>query len=232
MHYSLQTAGSETKFIKQSTDWLVETINSSIQEKGECIIGLSGGSTPAPVYTALAKREEVDWQKVTFFLIDDRIISPDHKDSNQKLVQDTLLSADTITVDQCVFPDTNGTPEHAVAQYTRALTALFASNPPDILILGMGEDGHIASLFPPVAETSFGEVLAIHTQTNDFAVKERISVSPLVLLAAQKSLLLLKGEKKKAVFMECVQAEPNPVRWPLHIPLSKEDMTVIVQTEQ
>lgn len=230
MQYSLQTAPNEAAFVTQSVDWLATTITKAIQANGECIIGLSGGSTPAPVYTALAKTEAIDWQKVTFFLLDDRMVSKDHADSNQKLIQDTLLSTNIITLDQCVFPDTNGTYEYAVAQYTRALTALFASNPPDLLILGMGEDGHIASLFPPVQESSFGEKLVVHTQTEKFSIKDRISVSPLVLLAAKKSLLLLKGANKKAVFMECVQAAPDPVRWPLHIPLSKEAMTVILQT--
>lgn len=229
MNYTLLSATTDQEFVTKSVQWLIEAIATAIADHGECIIGLSGGSTPKAVYTKLAEQAGIDWAQVSFFLVDDRLVPADHADSNQKLLADTLLAAGTITKDQCIVPDTSKGVANAVAQYTKALTTLFASSPPDVIVLGMGNDGHIASLFPPVPEAAFGQTLAVHTQTETFAIKDRISVSPLILLAAKKTLLLLKGSDKKAVFMECVQAELNPVRWPLHVPLGGGNVTVLVE---
>ena len=95
------------------------------------------------------------------------------------------------------------------------------------MILGMGPDGHITSLFPPVPEYAFGETIVVNTETDQFAVRERISVSALVLMAAKQHVLLLKGEEKMAVFEECVGSEIDPTRWPLHIALAAGGVEVI-----
>jgi len=95
------------------------------------------------------------------------------------------------------------------------------------LVLGMGTDGHTAALFPPVTEEAFGEALALHTSTDAFAVHDRITISPLVLMATQQHLLLLKGKEKWKVFEECVNAEVSPTRWPLHVALATERVTVV-----
>jgi 6-phosphogluconolactonase len=174
MNYSLLSSTTEQEFVTQSVTWLTAAIKAAIADHGECIIGLSGGSTPKAVYTELAKVTGIDWARVTFFLVDDRLVPADHADSNQKLLADTLLAAGTIVIDQCIVPDTSKGAANAVAQYTKALTALFATTPPDIIVLGMGNDGHIASLFPPVPEAAFGQTLATHTQTDVFAVRDRI----------------------------------------------------------
>ena len=125
------------------------------------------------------------------------------------------LRCDVTAIDDCVIA------------YCEALIHLFKKQPPDLMILGMGNDGHITSLFPPVTEEAFGEIFALHTTTDTFAVHDRISASPLVIMAAQAHLLLLKGKEKNKVFEECIKAEMNPVRWPLHIALATKRVTVV-----
>jgi 6-phosphogluconolactonase/glucosamine-6-phosphate isomerase/deaminase len=70
---------------------------------------------------------------------------------------------------------------------------------PDIVVLGMGDDAHIASLFPPVSPEAFGPALTLHTETERFAVKDRITVTFPVLLAAKKRIFLITGKEKQAL---------------------------------
>lgn len=220
---------TEEDFVKNSVALLAGKITDAISAKGECIIGLSGGSTPVPVYEELGKRTDIDWSKVFVFLIDDRFIEPTHDDSNQKLVRDSLLASANIPEENLLFPDTTLALDACVATYIMGLIKLFSETPPDVLVLGMGEDGHIASLFPPVPEHAFGEELVLHTETDRFAVHDRITVSPLVIMAAQSSILLLKGKEKIKVFDACVSSETaDPVRWPLHISLATGKLTAVL----
>jgi 6-phosphogluconolactonase/glucosamine-6-phosphate isomerase/deaminase len=83
-----------------------------------------------------------------------------------------------------------------------------------IVILGMGSDGHIASLFPPLQENAFGDRLVLHTQTDNFAVRERISVSMIILGSAERKIFLLSGEEKKKVWEEMLLSDEDMHRWP------------------
>ena len=228
MNYERITSVSDEEFVTKSVAVIAQKIDDAIEERDECIIGLSGGSTPRPVYEALGK-EDLYWEKVKIFLLDERYVPSENNDSNQKLVQDTILKHADIPANQCYFPDTSLPIDACVIAYTEALVHLFHAHAPDLLVLGMGNDGHVASLFPPVAENAFGEVVALHTTTDDFAVHDRITISPLIIMASQEHVLLIKGEEKQKVFEECAKSDLDPVRWPLHVALATERMTVIHQ---
>jgi len=229
MKYNLIETSADEEFIQKSAETIAEKITAAIKKNGECTLGLSGGSTPKPVYEALGKNKDIDWQKVKLFLIDERYVPSDNDDSNQKLVRDTLLKNADVPDEQCYFPDTTLPIDDCVLAYARVFVDLFSKRSPDVMVLGMGTDGHVASLFPPVPEGAFGEVLALHTTTDDFAVRDRISISPLMLMASQWHVLLLKGEEKRKIFDECVNAELDPARWPLHVALGTERVTVIAE---
>ncbi|MDD3896448.1 MAG: 6-phosphogluconolactonase [Candidatus Peribacteraceae bacterium] len=229
MDYQMIETQSDAAFTAQAVALLQQKITESLAARGECILGLSGGSTPRPVYEALGKEEGIDWSKIKLFLADERYVPAKSAESNQKLVHDTLLKNAAIPANQCYFPDTSLPIEACVIAYTEALVHLLREHAPDCMTLGLGNDGHIASLFPPVAEDAFGEVIALHTTTGTFAVRDRISVSPLVIMSAQSHLLLLKGAEKKKVFEECVKAEPDPVRFPLQIALATGRTVVVLQ---
>lgn len=218
----------EKKFVEQSAEFLTESIRSALQQNDTCIVGLSGGSTPRPIYELLGKAEGIDWSSVYLFLVDERHVPADNPDSNQSLVRDTLLLHADVPSDHLYFPDTSLSMQDCIVAYSQSLIQLFEKQPPHLMTLGLGPDGHIASLFPPVSEDAFGEVLALHTTTDAFAVHDRISVSPLVIMAAQKHVLLLKGTEKKKVFDECRAADMDPVRWPLHTALATGRVTTIV----
>jgi 6-phosphogluconolactonase/glucosamine-6-phosphate isomerase/deaminase len=105
---------------------------------------------------------------------------------------------------------------------------IIADHLPDLVILGMGEDGHIASLFPPVAELALGDqALIIHTTTDAFAIHDRISVSLNLLAASDQQVLLLKGEKKKKVWESMLKSKEGDARWPAKRILEGGRATVI-----
>jgi 6-phosphogluconolactonase len=208
MNVHITDAGSD--FARIATDVIAKHMRHAIRTHGDCIIGLSGGSTPRPVYELLAD-EAIDWTRVTVFLVDDRCVSSDHPDSNQYLIVSSLLKKAAGA--KAVFHDTSLPPEDAAKDYGERLTAMF-TRPADIVVLGMGRDGHIASLFPPLTKDAFGPAAAIHTTTDVFAVHDRISVTLPVLASAAHAIFLFKGADKSAVWEEMMASDEDVRRWP------------------
>src|SRR4051812_16912249 len=129
--------------------------HAAISERGRFTVALSGGSTPRSLYSLLAKdHADFDWNRTFLFFGDERHVPPDHADSNYGMVKESLLSKITI-------PDTNVHRVHAelpdasaaAAEYDRQLRTFFECKPGqfprfDLILLGLGTDGHTASLFP------------------------------------------------------------------------------------
>lgn len=159
------------------------------------------------------------------FLVDERYIDPSSDDSNAKLVRDTLPVSD----EQLLFPDTSLPIDECVKQYDSTLENLLSEHPADVVTLGMGEDGHIASLFPPVGDDAFGESSAIHTTTDRFAVHDRISVTAPVIAAAVQQVFFLKGEGKRTVWDVMIADAEGPTRWPAKIALENGTATIVAQ---
>jgi len=214
-------------FVATGADLLEHRIEGAIQRHGSCVIGLSGGSTPGPIYAALGKKNDIDWSVVHVFLVDDRCVPPDHEHSNQKLIRETLLSTAIIPAQNLFFPNTELSPAECAAEYGQRLSALFAVHPFDISVLGMGPDGHIASLFPPLQDEAFAPAIALPAVTDRFDVRDRISVSLPVLTKAAWSLFLIKGAEKKAVWTTMEESTEGPKIWPAKAILDATPSTVL-----
>ncbi len=189
------TPETSEKFVRTAVQWITGTILQAQHDGRTAVIGLSGGSTPKPVYTLLSTERSIDWKRVTFFLLDERYVPDDHEDSNQKMIQETMLTH-AATAAQTIFPDTSLPLQDCITEYEKKISALTKIN---LVILGMGEDGHIASLFPPVGPEAYGPTKIIHTTTDRHAVHDRISVTFPVLQHASRRLCLITGEKKAAL---------------------------------
>lgn len=224
--HAIHTSGEE-EFVSQAATLLAQKITDVIGERGECIIGLSGGSTPKPVYEALGKMP-LPWDLVRCFLIDERYVSPTDTDSNQKLIRDALVAHARIREHNLFFPDTSLSIDACVEHYARDLMALFEDHLADIIILGMGNDGHIASLFPPLGEHLMDESrLVVHTQTHQFAVPDRITVTLNPIAAANQVVFLLRGMEKKKVWDEMMLDMEHERRWPAKRILASTKVTVV-----
>ena len=184
-------------FLQTAVKHLTDAIVAAQYDGKTATIGLSGGSTPKPIYEKLSSEKKIDWKRVQFFLLDERYVLADHADSNTKMIRDTLLKNSAVDA-SFLFPDTNLPLEDCVSDYNQKISVLH----PDLLILGMGPDGHIASLFPPVSSEAFGPASVIHTETDLFAVHDRISVTFPVLEAATKRVFLITGAEKYSLLQK------------------------------
>ncbi len=197
------------KFVRTAVAWITAVILKAQHDGGTVTIGLSGGSTPKSVYVLLSTELGIDWTRVTFFLVDERYVPATHPDSNQRMIRETLLTHASAAA-RAVFPGPSLSLPDCITDYDKRVQKLS----PDLLILGMGEDAHIASLFPPVGPEAYGPANVIHTTTDSFAVHDRLSVTFPVLLRASKRLFLIMGEKKSALLQTMQQANEDVSLYP------------------
>ena len=219
----------EQTFVSRAVETLERCIATAIDERGRCILGLSGGKTPRPIYSGVAASRNIDWDKVDVFLVDERFVPPDHEESNFRMIQETLLSRLPSPPLQ-ILPDTTLPLAACVKAYDERLKDLFREGrTADVVTLGMGDDGHIASLFPPVPDEAFGDARAIYGIQDRFAVRDRISVTLPCLTPARCQLFLLSGTAKAALWDEMASAERDPHRWPAHALLETGRVTLLLQ---
>jgi 6-phosphogluconolactonase len=187
---------------------LIRAAREAIESRGVFNLLLSGGSTPKMMYTALARtdyRLQLDWRKVRFFWGDERCVPPDHPDSNYNLVWHCLLSHLGSTLDVHRIRGEMVAWE-AAAGYENDLRSAFGlesglNQPPpvfDFVLLGMGEDGHTASLFPgsqALAEHDRWVTWVEHSEPPPPLVS-RVTVTLPLINAAQRVVFLVTGASK------------------------------------
>ena len=187
----------------------------ALGQHGEARLLLSGGSTPAPVYRRLA-REHIDWAKISVGLVDERWLPKDDLASNARLVRETLLEEGA---DRARF-EAMKLPPHPIEDSVREANRRSLQDA--VVVLGMGEDGHVASLFPqspglPAALASTENYVAFDAGAAPVAQPWplRISLTPAGLARAGARILLLRGERKRAVLLRALEgddAQALPVR--------------------
>ncbi|MBI2117760.1 6-phosphogluconolactonase [Candidatus Peregrinibacteria bacterium] len=205
---------------KRAALFLQQKITAAQQADGVCIVGLAGGRTPRGVYEEFGRMFRgaphptplpMGEGNIRFFLVDERYVPVDHPESNQRMVRETLLQHLSVPEAHIVFPDTSLPIDECVADYTRRLKNMWAERLPHLIILGMGTDGHIASLFPPLSDFALGdERLVLHTRAPEGIgppdVRDRITLSLNAICAADEQLLLLQGEEKKRTWEEMLSS--------------------------
>ncbi len=194
---------------------VVESAFKAIHEHGEFRLVLSGGRPPRAAYQLLAGdlRDEVDWRRVIFYFGDERCVPPESPDSSYRLIVETLLRSPAIPVDRVHRIRGELPPPDAAEHYEaelRGTAPLGDSGVPrlDVAFLGLGEDGHTASLFPGDPALEIRERLAVPV----VAVKpppNRITLTLPVLKAARAVVILATGSGKRDA-VERVLAGPDP----------------------
>ncbi|HEY1615261.1 MAG TPA: 6-phosphogluconolactonase [Rhizomicrobium sp.] len=155
MQPHIEVAEDGDALARAVAEWFVNRVNADPRPMR---IALSGGSTPRTLYTLLASaafKDRMPWSRLSFFFGDERLVPPDHPDSNYRMVRETLLR-DRPVADDRVYPiPTDGSAEEAARKYEETLRRVSANdaqdgNRPlfDIIFLGLGGDGHTASLIP------------------------------------------------------------------------------------
>jgi 6-phosphogluconolactonase len=189
----------------------------AIGERGRFAIALAGGSTPRATYEVLANdyAGALDWSKVHVFFGDERTVPPNHEDSNYRMTHETLLSR--VPVGSVHRMRGELPPAEAAAAYEEELREfLGASNEPpslDLILLGIGDDGHTASLFP---ETSALEIHDRWVVANPVLKLEttRLTLTVPVINAARAVNFLVAGEGKAGALKEILEGEADPREYP------------------
>ncbi len=188
---------------------LVEELKTALATRARATLLLSGGSTPAPLYRRLAQAR-LDWSAVRVALVDERWVEPDSDDSNERLIRETLLTGAAAAAAFTGMKNGQPDPFSGEANCNRAYAEL--ASPFDIALLGMGPDGHTASLFPraeglEAALASQSPCAAIRARRSEVTGErlERMTMTPWGLLQSRKLILLISGEEKWRVYRDARQ---------------------------
>ncbi len=182
----------------------------TIQQTRGSTVGLAGGSTPEATYRVLAGGTH-DWDRVTLWLGDERWVAPDHPDANAGMVTRILGSA----ADRLLVPRYDlGDPHAAAADYATKLAAAFADRDgrPDLVVLGIGDDGHTASLFPGTAAL---DIVDRDYVANWVPAKKtwRLTATLPLLWSARRIVFIVTGEAKSSMIARVLDgAEPFPAQ--------------------
>jgi len=183
---------------------IAEAMQSAVDQRDRFLIALSGGSTPRPVYERLASEPYGDglpWDRTQMYFGDERMVPPDNEESNYRMVCEALL--DRISIPPANIHRIEG--EHqagfAADQYDRSLARL--GRPPqfDLILLGLGPDGHTASLFPGTGAADVVDRLAIPVHLSDSSegaehAQDRVTMTLPVINSARHILFLVAGADK------------------------------------
>ncbi|MGC4062066.1 MAG: 6-phosphogluconolactonase [Aquabacterium sp.] len=191
-------------------------LRASLAQRGQALLVVSGGSTPVPFFEALSG-ESLDWPHVAVTLADERWLPADHADSNERLVRQHLLQSHAASARFVPLYNGAATPEQGQPPVEAALATL--PWPADAVILGMGGDGHTASLFPQAsglltmpaqADGEAGGVLCapVPAPAAPNVPVPRLTLTPHALLQASQLIIHITGQAKLTLLRQAMQAGP------------------------
>ena len=198
----------------------------AIAERGRAAIALSGGRSPRPMLEALSSAD-LAWDKVIVTLVDERWVAPDHADSNEGLIRETLLLGKAAKARFVGMKNDAADAYAGQAEVERAFRDL--PWPLDIVVLGMGEDGHTASLFPQSKELAQGlatDALTLAV-TPPAAPHQRMSLTARAILSSRHIFLQIGGAAKKAVYDQAMADGPVE-QLPVRVALRQHGVSVDV----
>ncbi len=203
---------------KAAADLFVQAANEAVQEKGRFTVALTGGSSPIQMHQLLAQspyREQVPWEQTYIFWGDERWVPLTDEQSNAKMAFETLLNHVPIPKNQ-IFPMWGKQkPEIFAQQYEQTLRQYLGETEPsfDLILLGMGDDGHTASLFPGTAVLQEKQrwVVAYYLEPKQIY---RITLTAPLINQAKKVAFLTFGEKKADALYEVLEGRRNPEQYP------------------
>lgn len=204
---------------KAAADYIIEVAAKAIAKSGRFSIALSGGSTPRALYQLLAAEpyiKQINWQNVHFFWGDERCVPPDDADSCYRMARESLLNHISTPAAQIYRIHGELKPAEAAEDYEKTLRAFFLADLPcfDLILLGMGDDGHTASLFPNT--TALDETDKWVTSNYVTTVKQnwRVTLTAPAINAAANIAFLVSGLGKAERLQQVLHGEYQPRELP------------------
>lgn len=193
----------------------------AVAARGRFAVALSGGDTPRRTYQLLARppwRDEVPWARVHVFWGDERCVPPEDPRSNERMAREALLDHVPLPSEQIHPIRCPADPRGAAARYESVLRDFFGSNPPrfDLIFLGLGENGHTASLFPdtPVLEEQARWVAEVYVSEQDLY---RITLTAPLINRGAMVAFLVTGAGKAEVLRKVLEGPEEPRRLPARL---------------
>lgn len=190
---------------------VAEVLRRAVAERGKATLVVSGGSTPLPMFQCLTQESDVPWAQVTITLADERAVLPDHKDSNEGFVHTHLLKGDAASASYVSLLPAGLPSMDRLAEVATRIDEMGA--PFDIVLLGMGGDGHTASLFPdaPELEDAMATTSSVVALNPPSVSQGRISLSADRLVSTRHLWLHISGASKTSVLNEALAAGSLPI---------------------
>jgi 6-phosphogluconolactonase len=212
----------ESLFVRAAEE-IVHISGESICTHGQFSWCLTGGSTPADVYSLIATRFHlsVDWNAVHLFWGDERCVPPDDEASNYGMANRTMLSKLTLDPEQIHRMRGEDAPERGAREYEEQLKEFFALSEGefprfDLVLLGLGDNVHIASLFPGIAALHENQRLVVAVEV-DAPQRHRLTLTPPVLNNAARVMFIVAGQNKAEAVKLALEGPRDPGRYPAQI---------------
>lgn len=211
----LVVAGDREELARLAAEWVLEHAQGAVRSRGVCTVALAGGRTPRPVYEELGGpqyAERLPWMQIEFYFGDERAVPIDHPESNYRMVRETLLKTRPEALGRVYrMPADAAHRERAADQYGRRLPDAL-----DLLLLGLGEDGHTASLFPgsPALDERDRRVVPVVAPKPP---NERMTITPPVIERARAILVLAAGVEKAAALHRALAGPIDPKATPAQL---------------
>jgi 6-phosphogluconolactonase len=203
------------EFVDAAAAWIADTIAAVLAQRRRCSVALSGGQTPRAIYQHLADRYvNVPWTLIDIYFGDERRVPPDDPSSNYRMAYDALLGRvpiETARVHRMTGELEDA--EKAARDYENVLPAAL-----DILLLGMGNDGHTASLFPGAPELRERERRVVPS-TSPVPPTGRLTITPPVIAAARHVGVFTSGSTKAAAVARALEGNFDPYALPVQFAL-------------
>jgi 6-phosphogluconolactonase len=200
---------------EEAAQRIVKAAQKAIQESGHFSLALSGGSTPQQLYRLLATKpysEQIEWAKVHLFWGDERCVQPDHPASNYRMAREALLAHVPISAEQIHRIYGEDDPSKAAQAYETVLRTFFGEELPcmDLILLGMGNDGHTASLFPHSAALDAPLDRSVVENLIPTQQAWRITLTAHAINAARQVIFLVSGSEKAERLQQVLNGPFHP----------------------
>lgn len=219
----IRTYSSTQALAQAAATHIREIALEAVDDHGRFALALSGGSTPIPTYAALASspfREDMPWEDTHVFWGDERSVPPDDEGSNYRMVHETLLEPLSLPENNVHRIRGELKPQLAAKEYEKEIRGFFNEDPPhfDLILLGMGEDGHTASLFPNTSALLSPQKsrLVLPNYIDDLDTW-RITFTPRLINAAHHATFLVSGEEKAERVYQVLSGRHQPETLPAQI---------------
>lgn len=188
--------------ITAAAEHFVATARAAIAKRGVFYVALAGGSTPKGLYQKLATSpylEQIDWARVHLFFGDERCVPATHDDSNFKMARQAMIDLIPIPAENVHrMPTESGEPADVAVRYADTIKDVMSGEPFDLVLLGLGPDGHIASLFPETPALDVTDTLTTSLYVEKFD-SYRVTLTYPVINAARQVIVFIAGEAKAAI---------------------------------